>query len=130
MILKETDGYFLEYIEDLGCMRHRLKRNNSFKEWQELLLTGTAYMAEKGLSKWISDNRKNGRPGPDTAEWINDTWLPFAIRSGWKTWALVEPENFSSKLNQRMHNKYFLERGIQMAAFSDPVDAECWISEN
>ncbi len=127
VVLKETDGYLLEYLEDLQSMRHILKRNNSFKEWQELLLTGTAYLAEKGITKWISDNRKNGRIDEEAAEWINETWLPFAIQSGWNTWAIVEPENFSSRLNQRKYKKFFQKYGIRIASFSNPEDAEEWI---
>ena len=129
VILKETDGYLLEYLEDIQSMRHVLKRNNSFDEWQELLLTGTAYLADKGISKWISDNRKNGRISEEAAEWIDQTWLPFALRSGWTTWAVVEPENFSSKLNQRKYNKDFLRKGIRMASFSDPEEAVEWIRQ-
>ena len=128
MILKETDGYILEYLEELQSMRHILKRNNSFDEWQELLLTGTAYLADRKIYKWISDNRKNGRISEEAAEWIDETWLPFAVQSGWNVWAIVEPEDFSSKLNQRNYRKAFLKYGITMASFSDPEEAEKWIS--
>ncbi len=129
MILKETDGYILEYLEELQSMRHILKRNNSFAEWQELLLTGTAYLADKKICKWISDNRKNGRICEEAADWIDETWLPFALQSGWKYWAIVEPEDFSSKLNQRNYRKAFLDYGVIMASFSSPEEAEKWISQ-
>lgn len=129
MIIKETGSYLLEYLEEHETMIHTLKRNNSKEEWQDLLTTGTEFLQEKGLSKWISENKRNGRISEEGAVWINDLWLPRAIQAGWRTWAIVEPENFTSRLNQRKYKSSFLEMGITVSCFSRLTEAIKWIDE-
>jgi hypothetical protein len=127
MVIKETESYLLEYLPDIRSIRHILNRSMTIRDWQDLLAFGTDYLKENHITKWISDNRKNDRDSSDTTDWINNVWLPSAIQAGWKTWAVIEPAKFTSKLNQRIYKASFRKMGINVGVFSSPDEAEEWI---
>ncbi len=129
MIIKETDNYILAYLEESETMIHTLKTAVTIEVWQDILTTGLEFLKKHNLTKWISDNRKNGRISDEGADWIHNDWLPRAKEAGWRTWAVVEPENFSSRLNQRMHKSPFLAEGINLAFFPNLRNALEWIRE-
>lgn len=95
-----------------------------------MLTTGVECLENNGVNKWLSDNTKVTVTTPETSEWIQNEWLPRAIRAGWKYYALVESESKLGKMHIQQFIDSFLEVGITVNLFSDPEEAKKWLIDN
>ena len=53
--------------------------------------------------------------------------VPRAVKAGWKYWALVVPEDFMAKVNMKEFVDSYLDQGLKIAVFTDPVEAQKWL---
>src|SRR4051812_32793700 len=69
--------------------------SEQFREGTELMLS---VLAENKCSKVLADIRDMVLIGMDDQEWLNGNFLPRAIRSGFKTIAIVKPNSYFNKV--------------------------------
>lgn len=94
------------------------------------LSSGIDLLIRNNANKWLSDNRDVGPHTKEDTDWINNHWLPNAIKAGWKYWALVQPESVISQMNLRQLVKSFVDMGVTVQVFSNPEDGFLWLTKN
>ena len=126
-LIKETETFTIEYDVETNSILHTINRFLITDEWKDLLMTGHQYLAEHNLIKWISDNRNLPIVHNNLDDWLYSSWLPQMIDTGWKQWALVEPEITEGKLNQQAYQESFSKMGIEVKSFECLDEAKEWI---
>lgn len=126
-VLIDNEYVTLYYHEDKGMIHHVYKLGIGGDYLKEALNTGTDVLAEKGLTKWLSDNRAIEGVTDEEAAWIDTEWLPRTVEAGWKYWALVVPETQLARINMFQFVTSFSERGIKVRVYSDPDEAMAWL---
>lgn len=128
-LILENESVALWYHPESKIVHHQIKKYIFGKNLQEFLLKGSELLKVRGASKWLSDDRNNNALGKEDAEWANNTWLPLTVKSGWKYWAIVQPEKIVGQLNMKSFAGAFSELGITAMMFSDPDEAMKWLAE-
>jgi len=90
---------------------------------------GTEALKQYGISKWLSDDRKNGPLADELVEWGATDWNPRTIKAGWKYWANVVPQELvaAGTLTPVISNLFAL--GLRMQVFSNLEEAREWLSQ-
>ena len=89
---------------------------------------GIKLLTEYGALKWLSDFHQQSAIIKEDMEWIKEDWLPRAILTKWKNWAVVLPAKTVGQLSINRLATAFTERGITVETFTDPRAAFEWIS--
>ncbi|HRF94498.1 MAG TPA: hypothetical protein PLZ51_04870, partial [Aggregatilineales bacterium] len=89
----------LFYHQDTKIVHHIYGPTIGGDFLQEELNAGVDLLKKYGAIKWLSDNRELEEHTREDTDWINNDWLPRAIATGWKYWALVVPNSFMARVN-------------------------------
>jgi hypothetical protein len=111
----------------LGIIQHEMRGFVYGDLFRAALTHGARAMREHKGSKWLSDERLNSALPPEDLTWVTDVWYPEAQSAGWKTWALLPPEDIFGKMNIKRHIKAHQERGINVNVFDNPDAALAWL---
>lgn len=128
-LIMENDSAILWYHADSKIIHHQIKKYAYGKDLQDLLLKGTELLKEKGAIKWLSDDRNSNAIRKADAEWGDNIWFPLTVKSGWKYWAIVQPEKIVGQMDMQKRRKQFADYGITAKMFSDPDEALEWLKE-
>lgn len=117
----------VEYLPDKAIIAHVIHQPIGGQILRDAMSIGAKALAEYGVTKWLSDDRKNGPLSPDDIEWGCRHWSRVAIESGWQYWAVVLPEHVvaAGSLAPCMHKLF--EMGVGIVAFHNPDTAMRWI---
>jgi len=128
--LYSSEYIVVEYHPDNALIFHTVHKpmgKDQIHIHKQALNAGTEAMARHGLSKWLSDDRKNG-PLPDELRgWGTNTWIPRTLEAGWKYWANVVPieVDAAGTLVPVIDALYAL--GLKMQVFSHVGEALAWL---
>ncbi len=125
--LLQTPSATIQYDTDLKIVRHQTFSALRQGEYREVLWLGVETLQRRAAQKWLSDDRKSGAMGEDDEEWAQRVWLPAAVRSGWKYWAIVLPERDAGRRVLKRASEALSTAGILARTFSDPVEAQRWL---
>jgi len=125
--LIDDERYSLSYDADSKVIYHTVKRSISGAAFRELLTRGAECLEQNQVSKWLSDDRKNGPVGPEDSTWGETIWGPRVLRAGFKFWAIVVPSSAVGSLQMRRFAKLYRERGVAVEIFDDLQRAWTWI---
>lgn len=121
----------MRYERENGMISHTFhqpigeEQKAMFKESFDL---ATETLRKNGVTKWLSDDRKNGPLSNDLVEWAQKDWTPRTIEAGWKYWANVVPEEIAAAgtlvpIMNELHNY-----GLRMRVFTDVESAREWLA--
>ncbi len=88
---------------------------------------GVELLERYKATKWLSDNREVEPHSLEDGEWINNDWLPRAVKAGWKYWGLVVPNGIAAKMNMDEFVNAFYEQGLWVAVFTNVDEAMQWL---
>jgi hypothetical protein len=126
--LIENEYACLWYHPDTRIVHHKFLQPIADEPFRNVLLTGLRQLREHGAQKWLSDDRNNSILSAEDSAWSQDYWLPFAIESGWKYWAILLPTDARGKINmQRMAEFVASKHRIGVELFSEPDTAWQWL---
>ncbi len=79
------------------------------------------------MTKWLSDDRKNGPLPQADVEWGSNDWNQRMIDVGWKYWVMVVPTELhaADALSPVIADLY--ERGLRMRVFTNVESALEWL---
>ncbi|HHW66252.1 MAG: hypothetical protein PWP07_479 [Epulopiscium sp.] len=126
-LIMENDCAILWYHTDYKIVHHQIKKYAYGKCLQEILLKGTELLKTKGAKKWLSDDRNNSALTKADTEWGNTVWFPQTVKSGWKYWAIVQPEKVIGQMNMKNLIEQYAKYGITAKMFTDPDEALEWL---
>jgi hypothetical protein len=126
--LLENEYAYLWYYPEDRIIHHEILQPIAGEPFRNLLMTGLQALKEYDAHKWLSDDRKHSFLNAEDSAWSQDYWLPFAVKSGWKYWAMLPPENARGHINIQRLVDYVNERHrINAKLFSDLDEALEWL---
>ncbi len=125
--LIETDYATLLYYPEEGIIHHELRKFTYGDALHELLEVGLTNFQQLGLTKWLSDDRKNSAVPQADVDWAMQYWMPPMIQSGWKYWAVVLPDKAAGKASMNRVIEQFSQLGISIEVFDDADEAYNWL---
>jgi hypothetical protein len=117
----------LYFNEDTKIVHHHLNNGIDSTSLRDVLDRGIETLKRYGATKWLSDNKDIDPLSDDDAKWVNTSWLPRAIASGWKYWALVVPDSMKARMNMREFVESFYNQGVRVMVFIDVEEAMHWL---
>ena len=124
----ENEFITLWYHPDHKIVHHKFHKKTIYGDpLRNAFNEGVALLQKHGANKWLSDDRENIIFRGEDVEWLLKDWFPRAVQSGWKYWALVNPEQAIGKLNMEQFTKDYTKQGITVKFFKNPDDAKEWL---
>ncbi len=128
-IVLDNQWATMRYSHDLHHMYHTFKQPISGQSFRDVLDTGLATLKERGITRWLSDDRLNAEFPPDDVAWVFNDWIVRAAASGWKTWALVVPESVAARDNMHQLVELVYSKGVRVMVFTDVESAHTWLRQ-
>lgn len=129
IVIAETEYITLQYLPDKKLIYHTIHKPVGGQPLRDVLNKGTEALAQYGVCKWLSDDRKNGPLSKEDQEWGFNDWNRRTIKVGWKYWALVVPKALvdAGTMIPMINDVFAL--GLRMMVFSDLDEAMAWLDE-
>lgn len=125
MTILETGNGKIEWLEDYKSIFKSFTGFIFGEELRKIFDAGYEKFHDTDAQTWISDNRLLQVYKQEDVDWINEDWLPRMLKSGWKYWAIIEPEKTIGKMSMKKF-AYYEEKGIEVKVFSDEKEALRW----
>jgi hypothetical protein len=119
----------LVYHLDTKIVDHVFHKDLDTENFHLILNRGVELLIEHGAVKWLADTRAIGPFSEEQGQWLNEEWIPRAIASGWKYWALVVPEAIKARMDIFEHMSFFEGKGIWINVFTDADLAKDWLEK-
>lgn len=132
IILFDSEYITLEYWDNKKLIYHTVHKPIDVAHisyLREALNAGTAALEKYKISKWLSDDRKNGPLPDEQITWAQTDWNPRTIRAGWKYWANVVPESMVAAGSLTPLINMLYEDGLRMMVFSSVEKAIEWLDK-
>ncbi len=114
---------------EAGIVHHVMHRFVVSAMFRQALDAGLALMQAHGASKWLSDDRRNGAISSDDTLWAREDWRPRAIAAGFRTWAMVLPEQVVGQMRTRRIVEDARRSGLTVGTFHDADAALRWLEQ-
>jgi len=128
IILCENDQVTSWYHPDKKIIHHQMHKYTHGQVLRDALMAGAEAMGKYRAQKWLSDDRLNPVLNPDDQQWLIEVWQPIVLKSGWKFWAIVEPENLINKIRMEKMAEIYSKLGVTVQEFSNPDEAMKWLA--
>ena len=126
-IIVDNEYITIRYLDDKKMLYHTVHKPISGQPLRDALITGYDALKEYGISKWLSDDRKNGPMSDEDREWGEVNLNQRAMEAGWKYWALVVPEQVVAAGSMAPTIRALYDYGLRMMVFSDLEEAFKWL---
>lgn len=123
----ETPFASLWYYPEERIVHHHIDKYIYGAAFRELLMKGAEVLKANGATKWVSDDRNNSALSSEDKAWADTIWQPLVLRSGWRTWAIVLPENIVGQMNIRRIIQAETLRSLEVQVFASAEEALAWI---
>lgn len=128
--LYKSDYIVVEYNPDHKMIHHTVLQPIGAAQtdiFKEALQSGTEGIKKYKVSKWLSDDRKNGPLVPEMIEWSENNWYRPTIAAGWQYWANVVPAEIEAAQTLSAVINYLHTLGLRMSVFTDTESAIKWL---
>lgn len=126
-IIIDNEFITIQYYPKEGIIHHTIHKPISGQPFRDAFNTATDFLRDNGVTKWLSDDRKNGPLPPEDLEWGQTDWNQRAMAAGWKYWAVVVPEDIAAAGTFPPVIEDFYQRGLRLMVFTDIDDAMNWL---
>ena len=127
VIIVETEFITIKYLADHETIYHVVHKPVSGQPFRDALTAGADYLKANGITKWLSDDRKNGEFTQEDLEWGTTNWNQPMIDAGWKYWANVIPTELHAAGSLQPAINDLHERGLRMNVFVSVEQALEWL---
>lgn len=104
--------------------------NPTSEEIRSGLNTGSDFVKENGVKKWIGDTNLLGVIAEEDMEWINNEWFPSLLAAGIKKMAVILPDNVFGQMNvEDIMGTVDTSTGFESRYFDNVEEATSWILE-
>jgi len=119
----------LWYYPNFGIVHHKFLQPVAGDAFRTVLMSGLKLLREEGAQKWLSDDRNNSILEAEDSAWSQEYWLPRAMETDWRYWAVLPPAKARGRINMERLTGYVGEqRKVQISLFSDPDLAWQWLA--
>jgi hypothetical protein len=127
-VVFESNSVTVWYDPESKMIYHEMHKFTYGEAFRGALTAGLEAMKKYHATKWLSDDRKNPVLGKEDTEWAQTQWYPAVKASGWKYWAIVQPEAVMAKVKMDEFAKTYAKDGITAKMFNNPADAVAWLA--
>lgn len=119
----------VEYWPENELIYHTIHQpmSDQLAMFKEALNAGTDALEKYGVSKWLSDDRKNDALTEEGNKWSLGEWQPRTMKAGWKYWAIIVPEELAAAGTLLPVIDSLFELGLRMMVFTNLEDAVAWL---
>lgn len=130
-ILNVIDNSYarLSYDTEKKIVFHTFHEGLDTAHFQMVLNKGIEILREHGAIKWLADTRAIKPLTEEQGRWIATDWLPRAVTTGWKYWALVVPDSIESRASMAHHVDFFEGKGVRLNTFTKMDEAWAWLEK-
>ncbi len=115
------------YYPESKILYHQIHKFFTGQTFRDIFNAAIDVFQKHGAQKWLCDDTAVKAWGKEDQEWAAANWFPLAIKSGWKYWAILIPENVTGQLAvQRLAQRYS-SQGVQTKGFSTLDEAKKWL---
>ena len=125
----QNSFFTLWYHPEKKIVHHQLHKFIAGAPFRELLMSGTDLIKKNAATKWLSDDRSNSALRQDDLEWSETEWAPVTAKSGWKFWAIVQPDKILGQVAMQRLTEKYATLGVTARVFGDPVSAMSWLEK-
>jgi hypothetical protein len=119
------------YYPELKIVHNTFRGQPAGKHFRDALDAGVETMKKYGSTKWLSDDRENKSVfSAEDQDWADNDWFPRMLEIGWKTWAMVVPNELRARLNVKEIIEKIFARGIRVMVFTNLDDALEWLKKS
>ena len=122
-----NDYATLYFHDDERIIHHVFEKPIGGDAFREILNAGVDLLAETRATKWLSDDRNNGIISDEDTQWVVSDWLIRARDAGWKSWALVLPEEILARVDMSKFVDMVHDLGVHVFLFTDPDEGMEWL---
>jgi len=119
----------LVYHEESKVIHHTFLKPIGGQPFRDVLLAGVDYMVKYGSTKWLSDDRENSELSPEDGKWATTIWSKLVLDAGWKSWALVVPNDIMGRINMVEFVTMYSKLGVRVQVFTKLEDALIWLGQ-
>lgn len=119
------------YHERLGIIHHQIHatiERAATDVFIGALEAGARALSERGVTKWLSDDRNQRTLPAELQEWARESWFPRARKAGWEAWAVVHPLDSPRYLHLAQLTSTFAHMGVRTCFFADVAPAMDWLA--
>ena len=118
----------LWYYPELGIVHHKFLQPVADDAFRNVLMSGLKLLREEGAQKWLSDDRNNSILEAEDSAWSQEYWLPRALETDWRFWAVLPPTKARGRINmERLTGFVGEQQRVSIELFSDPDEAMTWL---
>ncbi|MBN2303377.1 MAG: hypothetical protein JXQ72_02795 [Anaerolineae bacterium] len=128
-VLIDNEYIKMVHLVDKGIIYHTFHQPLTGQAFRDAMDTGTEELAAHGLTKWLSDDRKNGPLSQEDTAWGFDDWIPRTMAGGWQYWANVVPEEIDAAGSLMPVIQELAKFGLRMMVFTDLDRAMKWLNK-
>jgi hypothetical protein len=119
------------YYPELKIVHNTFRGQPSGKHFREALDAGVETMKKYGSTKWLSDDRENKSAfSAEDQDWADNDWFPRMQEVGWKSWAMIVPNELKARLNVKEIIEKIFARGIKIMVFTNLDEALEWLKNS
>ena len=128
-IVLDNQYITIKYLPDKKMIYHTVHQPFGGQALRDALIAGFDALQNYKVSKWLSDERKNGPMSAEDIEWGNKNLNQRSMEAGWKYWALVVPEQLVAAGAMVPTMNALFELGLRMMVFSNVEEASEWLAK-
>lgn len=126
-VIYDSPDAILWYHPESKIIHHKIFSNSLNKEFIPFIKLASKTLAEKGATKWLSEDQSLLMLEKASSDFSNISWPKKTIDDGWKYWAIVQPKNIISQINMERIVKHFNALGVTAKFFSEVDKATQWL---
>jgi hypothetical protein len=126
-VIYDSPHATLWYYPESKIIHHKIYNNLIDDEFKTFIGLASRTLAEKGATKWLSEDQSLLLIGKDKSDFSGITWPQKNIENGWKYWAIVQPKNIVTQINMEKMVKYFNSLGVTAKFFTEVEEAKKWL---
>ena len=125
----ENEFISILYYPEQKIIAHTVHQPISNMQLMEAMKVASNFLVENNVSKWLSDDRKNGPIENDIAEADMDykEYNQRMIDAGWRYWANVIPTSLEAAYTLTPVMEEMHDMGLQMNVFTSYDEAFDWL---
>lgn len=123
----DNSSITMRYNSRTKILSHQMHRFVYGDAFRQALMRGVAVLDENKAQKWLSDDQSNRAVTADDNAWVEQEWLPSALKVGWKYWAIVQPDAFVAKLYMDRKAYALAKLGLDVQMFGNAQEALAWL---
>jgi hypothetical protein len=125
--IRKDEFVTMFYYPESKILHHQMHKFFFGQTFRDIMNTATDVFQKYGVQKWLADDTAVTAWTKEDQEWGSSDWFPRALKSGWRYWAIIMPQNTLGQLAVKRVAEKYAAHGIQTRTFSSVDEAKKWL---